>query len=154
MTPEQRPITGNDAIHPSDTPLAALNSFYDAFNSRSLEKMSNNWAQTDDIIMNNPLGGIKRGWPEIREVYYKIFSGQASIHVEFFDYTIDQTAEMFFAVGRERGNLRKGDEELNLAIRTTRIFRVFDGRWRQVHHHGSIDDPALLSRYRAAVTGK
>ena len=28
-----------------------------------------------------------------------------------------------------------------------------DGRWQQVHHHGSIDDPDLLSRYQRAVLG-
>ena len=36
-------------------------------------------------------------------------------------------------------------------IRISRIFRRVDGRWRQIHHHGSIDDADLLARYQAAV---
>jgi ketosteroid isomerase-like protein len=41
---------------------------------------------------------------------------------------------------------------LDLAIRTTRIFRRDgSGRWRQVHHHGSIEDAKLLAAYQAAV---
>jgi len=54
-------------------------------------------------------------------------------------------------VGRERGRFEAAGGTLDLAIRTTRIFRWVDGRWRQVHHHGSMDDPALLERYQRAV---
>jgi hypothetical protein len=28
---------------------------------------------------------------------------------------------------------------------------LLDHRWRQVHHHGSIDDPALLDRYQSTL---
>ncbi|WP_255516532.1 hypothetical protein [Geobacter sp. FeAm09] len=41
-----------------------------------------------------------------------------------------------------------------MAIRTSRIFRLMEGRWRQVHHHGSNDDPDLLASYRKAVLGE
>jgi hypothetical protein len=27
------------------------------------------------------------------------------------------------------------------------------GRWRQYHHHGSIDDPAALQAYQLAIRG-
>jgi SnoaL-like protein len=54
-------------------------------------------------------------------------------------------------VGRERGRFERGPVGLDLAIRTTRIFRRAGGRWRQVHHHGSIEDPTLLGAYRQAV---
>jgi ketosteroid isomerase-like protein len=84
-------------------------------------------------------------------VYSKIFAGPAEVYVEFHDYTIHQTAEMFYAVGRERGYFRLGGAEIALAIRTSRIFRKINGRWKQSHHHGSIDDPQLLARYQAAV---
>lgn len=50
---------------------------------------------------------------------------------------IDRVGEVFWAVGRERGTYRIGDAVKDLKIRTTRVFRLIDGRWRQVHHHGS-----------------
>ncbi|NOT84595.1 MAG: SnoaL-like domain-containing protein, partial [Methylococcaceae bacterium] len=81
-------------------------------------------------------------------------TGQAKVYVEYFDYTLHETAAMFYAVGRERGYFRLGDDEITLAIRTSRIFRKIDGRWQQVHHHGSIEDPQLLAQYQAAVLGK
>lgn len=101
--------------------------------------------------MYNPLGGIKRGWSEIRSVYERIFSGEARVTVEFYDYTIHRFGGVFYAVGRERGQLWRGEFTLSLAIRTTRFFRLAEGRWRQIHHHGSIDDPKLLARYQEAV---
>jgi hypothetical protein len=42
---------------------------------------------------------------------------------------------------------------LDLRIRTTRWFVKSDGRWRQLHHHGSIEEPALLADYQRAIFG-
>ena len=154
MKPEQTPITGQEKKESLPVSLRALSDFYDAFNSRNLAKMSQNWAQTDETAMDNPLGGIKRGWEEIKAVYDRIFSGPARVYVEFFDYTIHETGAMFYAVGRERGEFRVGDTVIPLAIRTTRIFRMINGKWRQVHHHGSIDDQELLARYQSAVMNR
>lgn len=153
MMTEQTPITGREDKKGLTAPLRALSEFYDAFNNRDLDKMAQNWAQSDEISMDNPLGGIKRGWEEIKAVYERIFTGSARVYVEFYDYTIHEAGEMFYAVGRERGEFRVGDTVIPLSIRTTRIFRIIDGRWRQVHHHGSIEDPELLARYQAAVRG-
>jgi ketosteroid isomerase-like protein len=134
-------------------PLAALSAFYAAFNGRDLEAMSRNWAQADEAAMDNPLGGIKRGWEEIRAVYERIFQGPARVYVEFYDYTLHAHGEVFYVVGRERGELATRRTTVALAIRTSRIYRRIDGEWRQTHHHGSIDDPELLARYQAAVRG-
>ena len=154
MKPIQEAITGKEAQDGSSTPYQALVQFYCAFNSGDMKMMSENWRQSDDIAMDNPLGGIKRGWTEIQPVYERIFNGAAEVYVEYFDYTIHETAEMFYAVGRERGWFRLNGEEITLAIRTSRIFRKVSGCWKQVHHHGSIEDPQLLARYQVGVLGK
>jgi hypothetical protein len=154
MTPTQEAITGKEDQGQLTSPYQSLVQFYDAFNSGNMQTMSDNWAQSDDISMDNPLGGIKRGWTEIRSVYERIFNGPAEVYVEYFDYTIHETEEMFYAVGRERGYFRLDGEEITLAIRTSRIFWKIDDRWKQVHHHGSIEDAELLATYQAAVMGK
>lgn len=154
MHPVQEAITGKEKQGDSSSPYQALVQFYGAFNSGNMPIMSENWAQSDEIAMDNPLGGIKRGWSEIRPVYERIFSGPAEVYVEYYDYTIHETMEMFYAVGRERGYFRLGGEEITLAIRTSRIFQKIDASWKQVHHHGSIEDPQLLARYQSAVLGK
>ena len=101
--------------------------------------------------MSNPLGGVKRGWPEIQVVNERIFHGPAEVYVEYYDYSLHQTDEMFVAVGRERGYFKLGEQGLDLAIRTSRIYQKLGGQWRQLHHHGSIDVPDDLARYQAAV---
>jgi ketosteroid isomerase-like protein len=151
MKTEQAPITGNEDKQDLAEPIKALSDFYDAFNHRDLGKMANNWAQTDEIAMDNPVGGIKRGWEEIKAVYERIFNGKANVYVEFYDYTIHERGEMFYAVGRERGEFRIGETVIDLSIRTSRVFQLINGQWRQVHHHGSIDEPELLSRYQQAI---
>ena len=154
MQPVQEPITGQEDQGDSSSPFHALVQFYRAFNTRNIVDMAESWAQSDEIAMDNPLGGIKRGWADIRQVYERLFNGLASVYVEFYDYTIHEAGEMFYAVGRERGYFRLGGSEIKLAIRTSRVFRKMKGRWRQVHHHGSIDDLQLLERYQSAVFGK
>jgi ketosteroid isomerase-like protein len=147
----ENPIDGTLFEDPSST-RGALSEFYRAFNRRDLALMEANWEQSDETVMDNPLGGIKHGWTEIRSVYERIFRGAAQVQVEFFDYSLHETGDVFWAIGRERGTLSRGDMELKLVIRTSRVFRRdHGGRWQQVHHHGSIDDADLLARYQAAV---
>jgi ketosteroid isomerase-like protein len=151
MRIEPTPITGQENLEALARPLQALSRFYAAFNGRDLEKMAENWSQAAEISMDNPLGGIKRGWDEIKAVYETIFHGPAQVTVEFYDYTLHQSQDIFYAVGKERGEFRFGETVVKLNIRTTRVFRLLSGRWQQVHHHGSIDDPDLLARYQTAV---
>lgn len=148
--PEPTVITGREPVSGSG-PIAVLTDFYRAFNGRDLAAMRANWADLDEIAMDNPLGGIRRGWIDIESVYQRLFEGPARVYVEFHDYTLQTTPDMFCAVGRERGWFERDGERLTLAIRTSRIFRRIQGVWRQVHHHGSIDDPELLALYQRAV---
>jgi ketosteroid isomerase-like protein len=147
----QEPITGNEKVLDASNPLAALSEFYRALNQRDILLMQENWERTDDAVMDNPLGGIKRGWDEIRGVYESLFATPNKFHFEFYDYRLLSFSEIFIAIGRERGELGRVGNTLQLAIRTTRVFRRAHDRWRQIHHHGSIDDPRMLAAYQNAV---
>ncbi|MEJ2689574.1 MAG: nuclear transport factor 2 family protein [Deltaproteobacteria bacterium] len=154
IQPIQIPITGKEDQGDLSQPFQALAQFYHAFNTGDLEEMSRNWEQSDNIAMDNPLGGIKRGWAEVADVYKRIFDGPAEVYVEYYDFTIHEHGEVFYAVGRERGFFRLGDRRIDLVIRTSRIFRRVGKCWRQIHHHGSIVDAGLLAAYQSAVMGK
>ncbi|MBI1758646.1 MAG: nuclear transport factor 2 family protein [Actinobacteria bacterium] len=133
---------------------AALETFYHAFNTRSADVLTKVWLPDDLIRLSNPLGGIVEGIAGIVRLYDGIFTGPARVWVEFYDivaYGLGPTGVVF--AGRERGEFRKADATVELEIRTSRVFAYHDGRWGQLHHHGSITDPALLERYRAAVAG-
>ena len=130
MTPIQTAITGNE---------------------KDFELMQKNWLNNEEIAMDNPLGGIKRGWSEIKSIYSRIFTGQAKVYVEFYDYTIVPMEGGFVAIGRERGSVEIKGEKLDLAIRTSMVYKLVDGSYKQVHHHGSIEDPILLKEYQELV---
>ena len=154
--PVSQAITGDESADPA-TPLGALSEFYRAFNRRDLALMRQNW-QPDECVLDNPLGGIRRGWDEIEALYTRLFTGGAIVQVVFFDYTLHEGADLFIAAGRERGHFESADSARNpvrieLALRTSRVYRKAVGRWRQIHHHGSIEDPSLLARYQLAVMG-
>ena len=151
MKPIQSPITGNEDLGDLSQPQQALAQFYRAFNTRDLKMIDENLAHSDEVAIDNPLGGIRRGADEPHKMYEGVFKSPADVHVEFWDYTIHRAGDAFWAVGRERGTYRDGNEVRSLNVRTTRIFQLIDGRWRQIHHHGSIEDAKLLADYQSAV---
>lgn len=131
--------------------LKILSKFYKAFNEGDMPLMKQVWLNSNEASMNNPLGGIMRSWKEIESVYNKIFNGDAKVYVEFYDFTIHKTDNMFFATGRERGYFKTDSIEIPLKIRTSRVFIKTDGEWKQIQHHGSIDDVELLKSYQESV---
>ena len=141
----QDPITGKEAFGDMTRAYDALVEFYAAFNAGDFGLMSK------DASMSNPLGGIRRGWREIRTVYENIFNGPAEVYVEYYDYAILEGDGFFQAVGRERGTFTLGETSVDLKIRTSRTYVLHEGRYRQLHHHGSIEDPALLKAYQDSV---
>ncbi len=146
-------ITGkNDVTDIQNKEIVVLTKFYKAFNNRDLELMKNVWLNTKEASMNNPLGGIMRDWAEIESVYNKIFNGKAKVYVEFYDFTIHKTENMFFVTGKEKGYFRTDEKEIQLAIRTSRVFIKINGKWKQIQHHGSIDNPELLKKYQKLVS--
>jgi hypothetical protein len=154
MTTIEKAITGNELKECTTQECdkyIALVEFYEAFNNQSMKLMQNNWHNNENIAMDNPLGGIKRGWDEISNVYERIFNANARVYVEFFDYTIIEIDGGFVAVGRERGNITTANSSLDLKIRTSRVYKRIDGVYKQVHHHGSIEYPELLKKYQDLV---
>lgn len=63
MNPIQIPIIGMECVE-STTPFGALSQFYKAFNFHDLDLMLQTWSR-DECVLNNPIGGIRRGWVEI-----------------------------------------------------------------------------------------
>ena len=137
-----------------DSKYLAVHQFYNAFNNRNLELMQANWSHSEFIRMANPIGGIRKGWLEILEGYKKIFSSNHKVFVELFDFQFISSDKMFVITGRERGHLEAEGKKLDLRIRTTRIYHLEGAKWKQVTHHGSIDEPKLLDEYQKIILKK
>ena len=136
--------------------VAALETFYAAFNGRDAALMREVWLDRPDVALSNPLGGVRRGVDAIVELYERIFRSDGRAWVELSDVTAMQAGETVAFVGRESGEYAGTTDTVALAIRTSRWFSYDEdaGRWQQIHHHGSIDDPQLLDRYQRAVAGR
>ncbi len=62
--------------------------------------------------------------------------------------------ELRLARSRWTGDLRdrwKLTRRKGLTSEWPVIHHRVDGRWRQIHRHGSVDDPEMLARYLDAV---
>jgi len=51
---------------------------YAAFNAASLHAPADGWEQSDDIAMDNPVGGIVLGRAAVRQVYAKLVQRPAT----------------------------------------------------------------------------
>jgi len=144
-------ITGKEKVDDTSHPINALIAFYKAFNERDAVSAANNWAKQYAVAMANPIGGIRRNWSSIKEAYGKIMSGDANVYIEYHDFNFHLFDGIFYVEGRERGSLDAGDIQLDVKIRTSRVYKLFGDEWKQIHHHGSIDDADLLRRYEQAI---
>jgi len=103
--------------------------------------------------MDNPMGGIRRGWQSISEGYLRLFKGPAIVQVTFHDFTSQGGDDWHLFVGREKGTCVTPDERMEVRFRTTRWFTRRGGAWRQLHHHGSIEEPGMLAAYQKTILG-
>lgn len=146
-------VDGREPKSVDGRPLDALIEFYRAFNAADMEGLRSIWLDGAEPSMDNPIGGIRRGWPEICEGYSKLFNGPAKVNVTFHDFTSQGGNDWHLFVGRERGVCRTPLDTLDIAFRTTRLFVRRNGDWRQLHHHGSVEDPGMLAKYQRLIFG-
>lgn len=135
---------------------AILETFYYALNHRDLEALEATWSSSPFAQLNNPVGGIVRGGPQIIELYGRIFTGGVQLEIEFSDVMVFAGGGHAVYAGRETGFYwTASGSPTPLSIRTTRClhYEPERGVWEQVHHHGSLDDAKALAAYQAAVLG-
>lgn len=102
--------------------------------------MEKAWEQSPDTVIISPLADVVTGWPEVRRSYDPLFGGPMRITTEFYDYSIHQSGDIFYEIGRERGQWTIGGKTLQLTPRAMNIFRRRkDGSWKLVHHHISLE---------------
>ncbi len=82
---EARDLTNQMVTPGMEGALAALESFYFAFNNGNLDVFKKVWVPHAMIRLNNPLGGILEGIEPITALYEGIFNGPAEVWVEFSD---------------------------------------------------------------------
>lgn len=139
---------------------AALETFYYAFNTRSVGLYQHIWADDPLVQVGSPVGGVVRGSARIAALSERALSGSSvQVQTVLEDIVAYVAPDLVVFTGSERGAYTQGSghdamSELT-GIRSICVFRFIAerGGWRQVYHHVSIDDPDQLARYQRAVRG-
>jgi hypothetical protein len=133
--------------------VAALESFYHAFNHENAELIGSVWADDPHVRLYNPVGGIVKGGKEATDRYRSLFAARRNAKVTFHDIIGYHVESMSLFAGREDLTVEIDGTRTVVPVRTSRIFIYINGKWRQVHHHGSVDDPETLDWYQEVMTG-
>lgn len=122
---------------PDDAPdpvLAANRRYYEAFEARDLDAMSDVWERSERVLCTHPGWATLEGWGAVAASFFALFqSGQ----------------QLQFVLTRERVSMVGGaawvslDENLlgdqgGVTVATINIFALHTDGWRMVCHHGSV----------------
>jgi ketosteroid isomerase-like protein len=114
--------------------LAANQAFYDAFEARDLDAMSELWEHTDRSVCTHPGWATLRGWGAISASWFGLFDNNE--HLQFI--VTNARAEVDGDIGWvvcDENILGTGSSgavaSLNLFVRKP------GGRWYLIGHHGS-----------------
>jgi ketosteroid isomerase-like protein len=125
---------------PDPAELAALaavhtahQAFYDAFEARDLDAMSEVWEHSDRVVCTHPGWRTLRGWAAVSASWFALFGGPNQLQFILTDeaVSIDGTTAWVSVDENLIG------EAIGGTVAGLNVF-VFDGeRWRMVVHHGA-----------------
>jgi len=125
-----------------DAVLDANRAFYDAFEARDLDAMSQLWEHSDRATCTHPGWPTLRGWARVAASFFALF--QNDQRLQFILTEVHAHADG--STGWVSLDENVLDVEANLAVAAMNLFtRGDDRQWRMVAHHASvITAPATL----------
>ena len=113
--------------------LRANAAFYDAFERRDLDAMSDIWEHTDRVACVHPGWAVLHGWAAVAASWYALFDGPQRLQFIVTDERAEVVGDLAWVTCNE--NLL--DTGATQAVAATNVFGRHDGGWRLLHHHGS-----------------
>lgn len=121
----------------NDTDILAVSSanasFYDAFERRDLDAMSDVWEHSDRVACVHPGWAILTGWGSVSASWFALFDGPQRLQFIVTDERVAVVGDVAWVTCNE--NLIDGGT--TQAVAATNVFARVDDGWRLVHHHGS-----------------
>ena len=113
---------------------AANTAFYEAFEARDLDAMSDLWAHDDRVVCVHPGWTVLRGWAAVAASWAAIFGGPQVLQFIVTDEHVVLAGDVAWVSCDE--NVLAGDgsgtvTSLNVFVRESA------GRWRMLAHHGA-----------------
>ncbi len=113
--------------------LAANQAFYDAFEARDLDAMSDLWEHSPRAVCTHPGWASLRGWAAIVSSFAALFRGRQSLQFLLTEAVVSIDGDTAWVTVDE--NLL-GDQG-GTTVAALNLFSRSGDRWRLVLHHGS-----------------
>jgi ketosteroid isomerase-like protein len=127
------------AVDDEHSVLAANRRYYDAFEAKDMDAMSDLWERSDRAICTHPGWATLEGWGPVAASFFALFQGGQQIQFVLTRETPVITGDTAWVSLDE--NLL-GDQG-GVTVATVNIFVRSNGEsWRMVCHHGSVVQPA------------
>ena len=118
--------------------LAANAAYYEAFEARDLDAMSDVWLHDDDVVCTHPGWKTLHGWGAVAGSWFALFGGPQHLQFILTNARVQLSGDVAWVTVDE--NLIS--DQVGSTVAAVNVFRRVDGRWRMVLHHGSPVAPA------------
>ncbi len=137
-------VPASDDEHATDSPdeaavRAANRAFYDAFEARDLDAMSEVWEHSDRVSCTHPGWRTLRGWGAVSGSWFALFGGPSLLQFIITDEVVAVVGDAAWVTLDE--HLITAD--MGGTVAAVNVFHrdPDDGRWRMVLHVGSAVAP-------------
>jgi ketosteroid isomerase-like protein len=125
----------------SQTDVAAVEAanaeFYAAFESVDIDRMHAVWDDVEDVTCVHPGWPMLRGRGRVMRSWALIFANTPYIQFFLTDVRADVLGEAAVVTCSENILTSVGDSAGDAVVVATNVFRLREGGWRLVVHHGS-----------------
>lgn len=114
--------------------LAANRAFYDAFEARDLDAMSDVWEHSDRVVCTHPGWGTLAGWQAVVASWFALFTNDQRLQFIVTDERVSTVGDAAWVSCNENVlDLGAGG-----TVAALNVFVRGPDRWRLVAHHGSV----------------
>lgn len=130
-------LEGRNGHPDEDAVLLTLNAFYDAFERRDFDTMSDLWEHSDRVVCTHPGWSTLRGWGHVGGSWVALLQNEQRLQFILTNEYVGLEGDMAWVTVDE--NILDGP--INNTVSAMKIFVRADGArhgWRIVAHHGSV----------------
>lgn len=113
---------------------AANQAFYEAFEARDLDAMSDCWEHSDRVVCTHPGWRTLRGWGAVSGSWFALFGSPSQLQFILTQEEVTVAGGIAWVTVDE--NLIS-TEMGSGTVAALNVFALDGGRWRLVAHHGS-----------------
>jgi len=115
--------------------------FYQAFEERDLDAMSDIWLRSDQATCTHPGWPSLRGWGPIAASFFALFQGGQALQFVLTREQIEVNGDVGWATIDE--NLLGAGAGATVSALNLFVRHPADGTWRMVAHHGSVVNTSI-----------